>query len=193
MTAFQKMLVVSALLAVATPSLGDDTHHANDEASSPIAVVSPVSDEPLDMTGPDMMSGDMMGSAMMSMMSPMKMMMMRIMSPKHIEGRLAFLETELAITDAQRPMWDAFADALRANARDTEAMMKELRGAMMPSQAAPSTGLLQQIDLRERMLAARLEALRRVKAALLPLYAVLDEKQKRTATELVMPGPMGFM
>jgi hypothetical protein len=193
MTALPKMILVSALLALATPSLADDTHHANDEATSPIAVTSAGSDEPLDMTGPDMMSGDMMGSALMSMMSPMKTMMMRIMSPKHIEGRLAFLKTELAITEAQRPMWDAFAEALRANARDTAAMMKELRGEMKPSQAASSTGLLHQIDLHERMLAARLEALRRMKAALEPLYAVLDDRQKRTADELLAPSPMGFM
>ena len=35
----------------------------------------------------------------------------------HVEGRLAFLKTELKITDAQLPLWNAVADAVRANAK----------------------------------------------------------------------------
>ena len=35
----------------------------------------------------------------------------------HVEGRLAFLKTELKITDAQLPLWNAVAEAIRANAK----------------------------------------------------------------------------
>jgi hypothetical protein len=42
---------------------------------------------------------------------------------QHIEGRLAFLKTELKITDAQAPQWNAYADALRANAKRKGEMM----------------------------------------------------------------------
>ena len=35
---------------------------------------------------------------------------------KHLEGRIAFLRTELGITDAQMPLFNAFAEALRAAA-----------------------------------------------------------------------------
>ncbi len=35
----------------------------------------------------------------------------------HVEGRIAFLKTELRITDAQLPLWNAVADALRDNAK----------------------------------------------------------------------------
>ena len=188
MTALPKVILVSVLLALTTPSLADDTHHVNDETASPPTAASPMPDGPSGMMGPDMMSGGMMGPGMMSMMSAM----MRMMSPEHIEGRLAFLATELKITDAQRPLWDAFADALRANARDMASMMKGMQDAT-PSQAASSTGLLQQIDLHERMLATRLEALRRMKAALQPLYAAFDDRQKRMAVDLLAPSPMGFM
>jgi LTXXQ motif family protein len=188
MTALPKMLLVSALLAFSTPSFADDAHHTNDTATPLPAAASPITGGQPGMMGPDMMPGGMMGPGMMSMMGPM----MRMMSPKHIEGRLAFLETEFRITEAQRPLWGAFADALRANARDMAGMMKGMQDAT-PSQAASSAGLLQQIDLHERMLVTRLEALRRMKAALQPLYAALDDAQKRMADDLLAPSPMGFM
>ena len=45
---------------------------------------------------------------------------------RHIEGRIAFLKAELAITDAQLPQWNAFADTLRARAKST--LRQILRG-----------------------------------------------------------------
>ena len=45
----------------------------------------------------------------------------------HIEGRIAFLRTELKITDAQASAWDAFAEALRTNAKK----LGEVRSTMM--------------------------------------------------------------
>ena len=36
---------------------------------------------------------------------------------KHIEGRIAFLEAEIGITDSQTPLWNAFAEALRGVAK----------------------------------------------------------------------------
>jgi hypothetical protein len=41
---------------------------------------------------------------------------------KHIEGRLAFLKTELKITDAQLPFWNSFAQAVRDSATAMQAM-----------------------------------------------------------------------
>ena len=35
-----------------------------------------------------------------------------------IEGGIAYVEAELAITDAQRPQWDALADTVRENVGD---------------------------------------------------------------------------
>ena len=57
---------------------------------------------------------------------PMMRMMMgqggMPMMAKRIEGRLAFLKTELKITDAQLPLWDAFARAMRDNVSAMQAM-----------------------------------------------------------------------
>jgi len=194
-TMLRKMILISAFLAMAVPAVADEAHHSDSTApATPPAAASPMpAGQPGmmsgEMMGPGMMSGGMMGSGMMSMMGPMAQMM----APEHIEGRIAFLRTELRITEAQQPLWDAFADALRANARAMADMMTQMQGSMMPSQTATPDTLLQRIDLHERLLAARLEGLRRMKAALQPLYAALDDTQKRTADELLAPGPMGPM
>jgi hypothetical protein len=114
--------------------------------------------------GPGMMGGGMMGMGGM------------MMAPERIEGRLAFLETELGISDAQMPAWNAFAEALRANAR-TATMQTMRPGADVP---AP-----QMLELHEQRLAQRLEAVRRTAAALGPLYAALSDEQKKTADQLL--------
>jgi hypothetical protein len=43
----------------------------------------------------------------------------------HIEGRLAFVKTELKITQAQLPLWNAFAAASRTNAARENEMIAE--------------------------------------------------------------------
>lgn len=118
-------------------------------------------------------------------------MMGHMMAPGRIEGRIAFLKTELKITDAQQPLWNAFAEALRVNARGMSGMMGDMQDMMMGAQGPAA--LPQRLELYERMLAARLDALRRLKGALGPLYAAFDDVQKRTADQLLMPGPMGAM
>jgi hypothetical protein len=50
------------------------------------------------------------------------------MMTEHIEGRLAFLKTELKITDAQLPLWNAFAQAMRDNATAMRAMPHTMTG-----------------------------------------------------------------
>src|SRR5262249_58539212 len=78
------------------------------------------------------MPGGMTGGGDMPMMGMMRMMMARdgmaMMGAmaRHVEGRLAFLKTELKITDAQLPLWDAVADAMRANSK----IMSDVAGGM---------------------------------------------------------------
>src|SRR5437868_2827142 len=62
--------------------------------------------------------GSMPGMGSMPMMAAMA---------GHVEGRLAFLKTELKITDAQLPLWNAVADAIRANVKS----MGEMSGGVM--------------------------------------------------------------
>jgi hypothetical protein len=131
--------------------------------------------------------GGMMMPMMGMMMSQGGMMPMMGMTD-HIEGRLAFLKTELKITDAQLPQWNTFADAARASATQMNTMMQQ-GSAMMQGGTPP--GLPQRLELQEKHLAAHLETLRKMKAAMLPLYASLSDEQKRSADALIH-GPMGM-
>jgi LTXXQ motif family protein len=136
------------------------------------------------MPGGGMPMGGMLG--MMRMMGQYGMGGMGMMTG-HVEGRLAFLKTELKITDAQLPLWNAVADAIRANAKTMGTMMS---GGMMGNQ---QTGTLpDKLALREKMMTAHLDVLRKFKAAADPLYAALSPEQKKTADQLLM-GPMGMM
>lgn len=142
-------------------------------------------------TGPEMMGpGPMMGPGMMPMMG--------MMDPaQHIEGRLAFLRTELKITEAQMPQWKAFADALRANAKRMGDLMSTMMSSarmgpgMMSGQAGTATNLPERLDRAEQHIATHLEILRAMKGPTTQLYAALSDEQKRTADQLIR-GPMGM-
>ena len=143
-----------------------------------------------------MMGGDM-GQMMQSMMPMMRQMMshhdmarmdgpMGMMSPARIEGRIAFMKTELKITDAQNPAWTGYAEILRVEAK----AMAARRGAMMAG-AEPASAS-DRADQRVKRMADQLEAAKASAGALRSLYAVLDEAQKKTADELFAPA-MGRM
>ena len=141
--------------------------------------------------GPGMPDG-MAGAGDMPMMGMMRMMMgrdgMSMMGAmaRHVEGRLAFLKTELKITEAQLALWNAVADAMRANAKT----MSDMAGGMVGGSQMAT--LPEKLAMREKMMTAHLEALRKFKAAVDPLYAALSDEQKKTADELLI-GPMGMM
>ena len=140
-------------------------------------------------SGPGMQGGGMpMRGMMRMMMGEDEMPGMRMMAAMagHVEGRLAFLKTELKITDAQLPLWDAVADVIRANARSMRSMAEGMMGS------AQTAALPDRLAAREKMMSAHLEALRKFKAAIDPLYAAFSDEQKKTADELLM-GPMGMM
>ena len=174
----RKMLTLIAVIAAlaAAPALAQQPQH--DEHHPPAA-------------GPGM-PGGMAGDGDMPMMRMMRMMMgrdgMAMMGAmaRHVEGRLAFLKTELKITDAQLPLWNPVADAMRANAKS----MGDMAGGMMGG--SQTATLPDKLAMREKMMTAHLEALRRFKAAVDPLYAALSDEQKKTADELMI-GPMGMM
>ncbi|MHC2563783.1 Spy/CpxP family protein refolding chaperone [Bradyrhizobium liaoningense] len=137
----------------------------------------------------NVMGGNMPMSDMMRMMGMMRQSggdcMNGMETVDRVEGRIAFLRTELKITDAQAPAWTAFADALRANAK----ALGELRGSM----AGPgSETLLDRVTWQEKWLSARLEATRAMKSALANLVGTLSDEQKKTADELLAPN-MGMM
>ena len=127
-----------------------------------------------DMSGPTAMGMERMDPAGMAMIS-------------HVDGRIAFLRTELKITDAQAGTWDEFAKALRHNAAQLEEAGKAHRGG----QAAAQT-LEQRLATQEQWLGARLQGVRAIKATFEHLNSVLSPEQRKTADEL-LPMHMGLM
>ena len=107
----------------------------------------------------------------------------------HVEGRIAFLRAELKITDAQSAAWNAFADALRTNAKS----LGEVRSSIMSGMAgSEQPSLVERFALQEKWLSARLEGARAIKSPLVYLMAALSEDQKKLADELLAPH-MGVM
>ena len=141
----------------------------------------------------NMMGGDMPMMNMMAMMRMMEMMGLGMAAIDHIEGRIAFLRAELNITEAQASAWNAFADAMRTNAKK----LAEVRASMMArldagQQQAPT--MAERLDQQERSLLARLEGTQALKSAVTNLYGTLSEDQKKTANELLAPQMgMGMM
>lgn len=138
------------------------------------------------MKGCDMMGGGMMDGDM-SHMQHMKSMMHEKLS--HAGDRIASLKTDLKITEAQTPAWNAFADALLAAAKSMDQSMSTMHEKMQ-SGAAPS--LPEKLGGRTKMATEHLANLNAIKAALDPLYASFNDEQKKLADGLKI-GPMGLM
>lgn len=108
-----------------------------------------------------------------------------------VDGRLAFVKAELKITEQQMPLWNTFADTVRANAKTVNERRELMYSARWEQKSLP-----ERLDAQETILTSRLEALRKTSAALKPLYAALDNQQKKVADTLLvnpMGGLRGFM
>lgn len=210
------VIALAAGVSVANAQTNQDhtAHHPDGNPAaaapanlSPDATVTPGSASPKmnpGTGGPGM--GAMMGGGMSSMMGNMDQMMsmmrmmrgmmmppsgssarMEMMPTEHVEGRIAFLKTELRITEAQLPQWNSYAEALRAAAKTMQGAM----AGMMGGGAKPAT-LPARMDAMVLMMTARLETLKTTAAAGKALYAALTDAQKKLADDLIM-SPMGGM
>lgn len=185
----RKTILLGALLLAGAPASAEDMHHPSGAPANPAATGTT--------PGMAMGPGGMQPGGMMSMMPMMGRMMEGGAMPmmgmaEHVEGRLAFIKAELKITDAQQPQWNAFADAVRANAQ----AMKGIAMPMMGQEAQPKT-LPERLAQHEKMISLHLESLQRLKSAVDPLYAALSGEQKKTVDALARPmgmrGMMGMM
>jgi LTXXQ motif family protein len=176
-------LVTAGAPGARAPGQAADPHHQATQLQAPQPPAAA-----RDQTG---MGAEATMPMMAQMMSMMRMMARGGADPfaglplTRIEGRLAFVKAELAITEAQMPQWNAAVAAIRT------AAAKLLAGARELQQAPAPTTALEQMERLERIDTLLLEAIRACRTASAPLYAVLDDAQKRTADELML-GVMGF-
>jgi hypothetical protein len=190
----KRLALAALLLATAnSPSFAQSATHDHGQKDAP-ATEQPAAKGQSGMGGM-MGGGGMMKNMggkmpMMDMMQTMGMMRpggggMGMATIDRVEGRIAFLRAELKITDAQNAAWNAFADALRANAKSLGEVRASMSGASQQS-------LVDRFALQEKWLAARLEGTRAIKTALTNLVGVLSDEQKKAADELLAPH-MGMM
>ena len=130
---------------------------------------------------PGMMQGQGMHDRMMGGMGGQ---MMGGGPAKHIEGRLAFLKTELGITDAQMDVWEDYAEAVR----DAAGSMQQMHDTMMSGDAP--TSFPARMERYDQMTSARIETLRTLRDAAVPLYETLDDEQKQVADSIMGMGMM---
>jgi predicted secreted Zn-dependent protease len=91
-----------------------------------------------------------------------------------IDGRLAFMKTELKIADAQAAAWDELAKVIRNNAETHNAMMREMMKDVR-SGSLLETPLPERLTIQQTHMEARLEQIKAVKAAVYKRYALLDD------------------
>lgn len=148
--------------------------------------------------GGSMGGGSMMGHGMMMGHHGMMCGMMGGMRGKrgghlcgrmmaHVDGRLAFLKTELKITPEQESLWNDYAAAVKDNAKTIGERCTAMMGmmGMMGQDGGKAASLPERLDAQEQFMMARLDALRAVGKALKPLYAALSDEQKQLADQFI--------
>jgi hypothetical protein len=99
---------------------------------------------------------------------------------ERLEGRIAFLKTELQISDKQLADWNSLADALRSGRQH----LLEARNLLVMDDKMAG---LDRLEHYERHLSERLAAIKSARAAFTRLYASLSEAQKQTADAILLP------
>jgi hypothetical protein len=129
--------------------------------------------------GRGMMGQGMMGTMDMMSGCPMMGMGRQGQSAAFTDGRIAFLKAELAITDAQKAAWDAYADAIKRNLQSMQGMASTMRTV---SEAKTP---VERLDAHLAAMEGRIKALQDVKPMLAKLYDELTAEQKSKADEIL--------
>ncbi len=95
----------------------------------------------------------------------------------NIEANLSRLHQKLQITPSQQPKFDAFANAMRENAR------------MKPSAAPANPSAVDDLRLAIQDRELEVTALKRLLPAMQALYASLSPAQRKTADQVFRQGP----
>jgi Spy/CpxP family protein refolding chaperone len=93
-----------------------------------------------------------------------------------VEGRLAYLKTELKITKAQEGAWKKYSDEARKQAESMQATRTAMQGAA-------SANAADRMELHNKLMKNRLEQSEKMTAAFKELYAALTPEQKALADQ----------
>jgi len=105
--------------------------------------------------------------------------MERMMPGQFVDGRIAFLKTQLKITPAQEVQWQQVEAAMRENAKTLDQTITTAR------QNRGNIDAVQRLELRAQFAKVRVDNDARLLAAFEPLYASLSPEQQQMANQLV--------
>jgi protein CpxP len=105
--------------------------------------------------------------------------MERMMPGQFVDGRIAFLKTQLKITPAQEVQWQQVEAAMRENAKTLDQTITTAR------QNRGNIDAVQRLELRAQFAKVRVDNDARLLAAFKPLYASLSPEQQQMANQLV--------
>lgn len=97
-----------------------------------------------------------------------------------VEGRIAFLRTELKITQQQQPLFDKLADEMRATAKEMAARHEAMKAEMKKADHHPASSL-ERLERRSAMMKEAAAHSDRFLATYKPFYESLSDSQKKTA------------
>ncbi|MFZ2469988.1 MAG: Spy/CpxP family protein refolding chaperone [Parvibaculum sedimenti] len=102
-------------------------------------------------------------------------------SANYGDSRIALLKSGLKITDAQEPVWNDYANALRATSEVMASMRKQMIGTFEQNDRSSMTVH----DLHIDAMSSRLPALEALRPATIALYKALSDEQKKKADALL--------
>ncbi len=105
---------------------------------------------------------------------------------RFIEGRLAFLKTELHITDQQLPLWETVAKQMRDQAKQRADLFRQMQASRDQTLTVP-----ERMERRLSMSRQGIEQQQAMLSAIKPLYDSMSDEQKANADMLLAPGRMG--
>ena len=89
------------------------------------------------------------------------------------------MKAELAITDAQKSVWDAYADATKRNLQNMQGMWQTMKTVF------DGKSPIERLDAHLAAMESRANALKDVKPTLAKLYEALSAEQKKKADEIL--------
>lgn len=175
-------IALASLLLATAMGLGSAAYAADPPKSARADAMAGHAKMDHGMMGPGMMGHDAMGMGAM-------------MCVGLSDARLAAAKADLKITDAQSSQWNTFVEAEKSSAEAMRRDMDMMHGSGHPP--APGAGMMtmtgplpERLERHETMMTAHLEALRKVRTAVSPLYDALTADQKAKADQ-VLCGDMG--
>ena len=104
---------------------------------------------------------------------------------EHTEARIKELKSELKITEAQEVLWNNFAQAMRENAKDMDALTKD------KAESSKTMNAVEHMKFHSQITEARLNQQKRLIPPFEALYAGLSDEQKKVTDTIFLTGKHG--